>query len=225
MRKNLIVLAGTLFVLSALLGACTRSASGGPSEAIAGEEALPNPVSTQSQIMKEIIAGTQTAMAMPVDATPADEEEAALAEDEGEEATVEATAKPKEVEATPIPLPTSTAGPPPAVELEYNNKKCAPGLYLCVVDYVKDQTVTVQGSYPWLLNDMKLTFKMGPEGLYDYSQYIVVGTSNYKPDAAKGYGFRATLNIPDSLRGAPIIVVRLETDQPSYYGSDFFANE
>jgi len=225
MKKNLIVFIGALFLLSAVLGACTRSASGGPSEVADGEDALPNPVSTQSQIMKDLIAGTQTAMAAPVDATPAEGEEAPAAEDDDDAATTETTPEPKQVQPTAVPLPTSTAGPPPVVELEYNAKKCAPGLYLCITDYVKDQTVTVQGSYPWLLNDMDITFKMGPEGQYDYDTYIVVGTSNYKPDASKGYGFRVTLNIPDSLRGAPSIVVLLETDHASYYGSDFFANK
>jgi len=61
--------------------------------------------------------------------------------------------------------------------------------------------------------------------MYDFSKYIVVGTSNYKPDASKGYGFRVTLNIPDSLRGTGTIVVLLETDDPNYYGSDYFANK
>ncbi len=94
---------------------------------------------------------------------------------------------------------------------------------ICVVENVKDQTVTVQGSYPWLLNDMDLTFKMGPEGLYDYSKYVVVGTTNYKPEGSQG--FRVTLNIPDSLRGTGTIVVLLETNDPNYYGSDYFANK
>jgi hypothetical protein len=181
-------------------------------------------VSTQSQLMKDIIAGTQTAMAVPVGATLAAGTQ--VATDNGDEAaTTETTPEPIAVEPTAKPLPTSTAGPAPVVVLEYNAKKCAPGLYLCVVEYKKDQTVTIQGSYPWLLNDMDLTFKMGPDGVYDYSKYIVVGTSNYKPDASKGYGFRVTLNIPDGMRGAATIVVRLETNDSNYYGSDYFANK
>ena len=83
--------------------------------------------------------------------------------------------------------------------------------------------MTVQGSYPWLLDDMDLTFKMGHEGEYDFSKYIVVATSSYKPEGSQG--FRATLNIPDSLRGAGTLVVLLETNDPNYYGSDFFANK
>jgi hypothetical protein len=224
MKKNLIVLIGAIFIIGILLGACTRSASGGPSEVATDENTLPNPVSTQSQLMKDIIAGTQTAMAVPVDATPAEGEATSAAGNDNETA-VESTPEPAAAEPTAKPLPTSTAGPPPQVELEYNAKKCAPGFYLCITDFTKDLSVTVQASYPWLLNKMDLTFKMGPEGNYDFEQYIVVGTAKYEPDASKGYGFTVTLNIPDSLRGISSIVVLLETNDPNYYGSDFFTNE
>ena len=224
MKKNLIVLIGAIFIISIVLGACTRSASGGPSEVATDDNTLPNPVSTQSQLMKDIIAGTQTAMAMPVDATPAEGEQATTTGG-NDTTTTETTPEPKVVEPTAKPLPTSTAGPPPAVDLAYNAKKCAPGFYLCITNFTKDQTVTVQASYPWLLNDMDITFKMGQEGNYDFDTYIVVGTAKYEPDASKGYGFTVTLNIPDSLRGISSIVVLLETNDPNYYGSDFFTNE
>ena len=223
MKRNQIVLLATLIIFSMVIGACTRSASGSPSEATGADDTLPNPVSTQSQLMKDIIAGTQTAMAVPLDATLAAGTQVA---DNGDEAaTTETTPESDVVETTPIPLPTSTAGPAPVIELEYNTKKCAPAVYLCYIEHIKDQTVTVQGSYPWLLNDMDLTFKMGPDGVYDFSKYIVVGTSNYKPDASQGYGFRVTLSIPDSLRGTATIVVRLETDNTVYFGMDNFANK
>ena len=136
--------------------------------------------------MKDIIAGTQTAMAVPLDATLAAGTEVADTGDD-DDTTVDATPEPDEVEPTAKPLPTSTAGPAPVVALEYNTKKCAPGLYLCVVEYVKDQTVTVQGSYPWLLNDMELTFKMGPDGMYDFSKYVVVGTANLQTRRLTGF--------------------------------------
>jgi hypothetical protein len=223
MKRNQIVLLAALIIFSVVIGACTRSASGSPTDAKSADTTLPNPVSTQSQLMKDIIAGTQTAMAVPLKTTPAAGTPAA--EDNGDEAIVDTTPEPNVTKATPKPLPTSTAGPAPVVVLEYNAKKCAPGLYLCVVEYKKDQTVTIQGSYPWLLNDMDLTFKMGPDGVYDYSKYIVVGTSNYIPDASKGYGFRVTLNIPDGLRGTAKIVVRLETNDAAYFGLDNFDNK
>jgi hypothetical protein len=223
MKKNLIVLIGAIFLFAILLGACTRSASGGPSSVVNDQDALPNPVSTQSQLMKDIIAGTQTAMAIPVDATPAEGEEAPAVDDD-DEVTTAATAQPKQVEATPIPLPTSTAGPPPVVELEYNNRTCGPGYFICEVSHVKDQTVVIQGSYPWLQNNMDLTFKMGQPDSYDFENYVVVGTGKYKPDGSKGYGFRVTLNIPDALRGLSQIQVRLETNVSGYVGMWWFEN-
>lgn len=223
MKINHKYLAAALIILAFAASACTRSASGGASDAPSANSELPNPVSTQSQLMKEIIAGTQTAMAAPLDATDAEIAEGESGDAEAAEA--KATSEPKEAEeATPVPLPTSTAGPAPEITLEYNTKKCGPNVYLCITDYTKDQTVTVQATSPWLLDDMDLTFKMGPDGIFDYSTYIITGTAKYEPDGSKGYGFITTLTIPDSLRGTETIVVRLETDNPTYFGSDFFSN-
>ena len=220
-QKNLIIIT-ILIIVCILIVSCTRSASGSPVDAVDGDSELVNPVSTQSQLMKDIISGTQTAMAIPLDATVITEtgEEPATAD----AVTVESTPEPEPVEEI-VALPTSTSGPPPVVEMTYNTVKCGPGLYLCTVSNIKDQTVTVQATYPWLLNDMDLTFKMGPEGTYDYNQYIVVGTAKYEPDSSKGYGVQATLNIPDSMRGTNIIVVRLETNNSEYFGMDNFVNE
>ena len=221
-HKNLVIIIA-LIVISSIIASCTRSASGGPSD-VAGEDSeLPNPVSTQSQLMKDIISGTQTAMAAPLDATAETPTEDSEVETEGEGA-VETTPEPEEEEEE-ITLPTSTTGPPPVVELQYNTTKCGPNIYLCIVSYQKDQTVTVQATHPWLLDSMDLTFKLGPDGMYDYSQYIVAGTAKYEPDSSKGYGFQATLNIPDSLRGIGTIVVRLETNNAEYFGTDYFNND
>jgi hypothetical protein len=217
MKKKILVSVIALAVLSLFAAACTRSASGSPSDVAKAESTLPNPVSTQSQLMKDIIAGTQTAMAVPLDGT------AAAADDNGEKLAVDETPAPK-AEATAKPLPTSTDGPPPVVSLNYNTSKCAPGYYVCVQSYKKDQSVVLQATYPWLLDDMDLTFKMGPEGEYDYTQYIVVGTAHYSPQGS-AQGFDVTLNIPDSLRGSNLVVVLLETDMADYYGSDYFTNE
>jgi hypothetical protein len=222
MKKKILACVIVLAAFSLLFAACTRSASGSTSQAAKSEPTLPNPVSTQSQLMKDIIAGTQTAMAMPVDATPADGEIDATNEN-GEEVTVEGTPQPKK-EPTKLALPTSTAGPAPEVVLDYNTKKCAPGLYVCVKSFKKDQSVVLQATYPWLMDDMELTFKMGSDGVYDYSEYIVVGTAHYSPESA-AQGFEVTLNIPDSLRGTATIVVLLQSDVADYYGTDYFTNE
>lgn len=217
MKKKILVSVIALAVLSLFAAACTRSASGSPSDVAKAESTLPNPVSTQSQLMKDIIAGTQTAMAMPLDAT------AAAAEDNGDKPGTDETPAPKG-EATAKPLPTSTDGPPPAVTLSYNTSKCAPGYYVCVQSYKKDQSAVLQATYPWLLDGMDLTFKMGPEGEYDFTKYIVVGTAHYDPEGS-AQGFEVTLNIPDSLRGSSLVVVLLETNMADYYGSDYFTNE
>ena len=222
MNRKHVVIAAAAIILAVLAGACTRSASGGPADLAVMEEELPNPVSTQSELMKEIIASTQTAMAMPLDG---EETEAAdVDEADAEQPAAEATKAPKEA-ATPIPLPTSTQGPPPVVELGYNTKTCGPNIYICVKSVEKDQTVVLQASQSWLLYNMDLTFKMGPDGLYDFSKYIVTGTAKYKPDGTKGYGFEVELTIPDSLRGTENIVVRLETNNVNYWGSDIISNK
>ena len=222
MKRNQTVLLAALIIFSVVIGACTRSASGGASDVPEADTTLPNPVSTQSQLMKDIIAGTQTAMSVPLDATPAAGTE--VAETGEDAATTETTPEPAGVEPTAKPLPTSTAGPPPVVELNYTTKNCAPGLFICVTEVNKDQSITLKVS-AWLLNNMDLTFKMGPDGQYDFSKYIVVGTSKYKPDGSKGYGFDVTLNIPDGLRGTSKIVIYLETDNTGYWGMDNFANK
>jgi hypothetical protein len=221
MKKKILACVIALAVLSLLVPACTRSASGGTSKTAKAEATLPNPVSTQSQLMKDIIAGTQTAMAKPIDATPGEGDK--NTSDDNGDLTTEGTPAP-EVKPTKLVLPTSTQGPPPEVELDYNTSKCAPGLYVCVKSFKKDQSVVLQATYPWLMDDMDLTFKMGPDGVYDYSQYIVVGTAHYSPQGA-GQGFEVKLNIPDSLRGTSTIVVVLQTDVADYYGTDYFTNE
>ncbi len=220
-HRNLVIIIA-LIIISSFIASCTRSASGGPTDAVVEDSELPNPVSTQSQLMKDIISGTQTAMAAPLDATAETTPEDNEAETAGE-GTVETTPEPEEEDE--IILPTSTAGPPPVVELKYNTTKCGPNIYLCIVSYQKDQTVTMQATHPWLLDDMDITFKLGPEGMYDYSQYIVAGTAKYEPDSSKGFGFQATLNIPDSLRGTSTIVVLLETNNTEYFGTDYYNND
>ena len=219
-HRNLVIITA-LIIFSSIIASCTRSASDGP-DMTTEDSGLPNPVSTQSQLMKDIISGTQTAMAAPLDATaetPIEEGEAGTA-DTG---TAEATPEPEEIEEEII-LPTSTAGPPPIIELGYNSNVCQPGYYICQVSFIKDQTVTLQSAHPYLYKDEDLTFKMGPEGEYDYSKYIVVGTAKYQPDSSKGLNFQVTLTVPDSLRGMGQIVVRLETIDPNRYGMFYYDN-
>lgn len=220
MKRKYLLTIITLLIISAFISSCTRSASGSPTDGTGEGEELPNPVSTQSQVMKDIIAGTKTAMAIPLDATeevtPAEDNDAAETE------TTEAESTPEPEEEVVI-LPTSTPGPPPEIALSYNVRGCLPGYYICEVKVVPDQTITIQSAHPYLYKDETLTFTMGPEGEYDYSKYIVVGTAKYSPDQ-NGNNFEVTVNIPDALRGVGQVVVRLETKDPNRFGMIFFDN-
>jgi hypothetical protein len=228
MKHKFLVIIIALVITSSLVVSCTRSASGGPTSGAAEEGDLPNPVSTQSQTMKNIIAGTQTAMAIPLDATENATDEAAAPNSAtsatGGNAVTATTPEPEVVKtAEVVVFPTSTAGPPPEVTLSYNLSGCQPGYYICEKEVVSNQKITIQSAHPYLFKDEVLTFTMGPEGEYDYSKYIVAGTAKYQPDG-KGNNFSVTLNIPDALRGVRQIVVRLETKDPNRYGMIFFDN-
>ena len=213
-----------LILIITVLAACVRPSTTSPASIPTQAATLPNPVSTQSQLMKDIIAGTQTAMAI---AAGADTPEPTV---EGAEQTADTTTQvatvASTVAATNTPsLPTSTPGPAPVVALEYNTKQCPPNFYICIVSYKKDQSVTVQVTHPFIGKDMNLDFKMGQEGNYDFNSYIVAGKATYAPSGASGYNFEVTLNIPDSLRGTQFIVVRMEAVGTVVYGMDFFENK
>jgi len=208
-----------IVLLSVIFSACVRPASGTVDSVPTSEATLPNPVSTQSQLMKDIIAGTQTAMALADGGTP-----------EATSSTVQATSGTDSSSTTSTPaatatsaLPTATAGPPPVVSLAYNSTSCGPGLYICTVSVIKDQSVTLQGTNSWLMKGWNVKFTMRPNGTEE-SQGIVVGTAVYDSDSSSG--FQVTLNIPDSLRGFETIIVRLDSDDcTTYYGTECYGQE
>ncbi len=213
-----------IVLISIVFSACVRPASGTPDSIPTTEATVPNPVSTQSQLMKEIIAGTQTAMALSSGegtAEPTTDPSTTTTTDGEGDGQSTATNTPA---ATAAPaLPTATAGPPPVVTLTYNNSSCGPGLYLCTVSVIKDQSVTIQGTNSWLMTGWNITFTMRPNGA-DESQGIVVGTAVY--DAEGSPGFQVTLTIPDSLRGFETIIVRMDSDDCStYYGTECYGQE
>jgi len=212
--------AALIILLSIVFSACVRPASGTAESVPTSNATLPNPVSTQSQLMKEIIAGTQTAMALASnDGTPQ-----ATAATANSNATTDSTAATNTPATTAAPaLPTSTVGPPPVVTLTYNGSSCGPGLYLCTVSVIEDQSVTIQGTNSWLMKGWNITFTMRPNGA-DEAQGIVVGTAVYDTEGSPG--FQVTLTIPNSLRGFETIIVRLESDDCSaYYGTDCWGQE
>ncbi|HAF60920.1 MAG TPA: hypothetical protein DCK95_01180 [Anaerolineaceae bacterium] len=222
MKKRAYFSLALFILLSLVFSACVRPASGTPDSVPTTNATPPNPVSTQSQLMKEIIAGTQTAMALASG-------EGTLAPGTTAEATAEAenttpNAATNTPAATAVPaLPTSTAGLPPVVTLNYNNTSCGPGLYICTVSVIQDKSVTIQGTNSWLLKGWNIKFTMRPNGT-EASQGIVVGTAVYDADGSPG--FQVTLTIPDTLRGFETIIVRLESDDCStYYGTDCYGQE
>ncbi len=223
MKKKAFFLFVFIIILSCIFYACVRPASGTTVSVPTSKATLPNPVSTQSQLMKEIIAGTQTAMALAASSgTPQ------VAGSGTPVANTSQTSATNTPAATSKPaLPTVTAGPPPVVTLTYNNKSCSPGLYICIVSVIKDQSVTIQGTNSWLMKGWNLKFTMRPNGT-DESQGMVVATAVYDTDGSPG--FQVTLPIPASLHGFETIIVRLDSDECSKYygttcyGQDYFLN-
>jgi len=222
MKKRAYFSLALFILLSLVFSACVRPASGTPDSVPTTNATPPNPVSTQSQLMKEIIAGTQTAMALASgDGTPAPGTTAEATTGTGDTTPIATSNTPA---ATSVPaLPTSTAGPPPVVTLNYNNTSCGPGLYICTVSVIQDKSVTIQGTNSWLLKGWNIKFTMRPNGT-EASQGIVVGSAVYDADGSPG--FQVTLTIPDTLRGFETIIVRLESDDCStYYGTDCYGQE
>ncbi|HOJ01626.1 MAG TPA: hypothetical protein PLL88_08410 [Anaerolineaceae bacterium] len=220
MKKNICSVCAVIVLLSIIFSACVRPASGTTDSVPTTNATLPNPVSTQSQLMKDIIAGTQTAMALTTSSgTPEPTSSSGTAASSTD--TTSATDAPS---ATSTPaLPTATAGPPPVVTLTYNSKACGPGLYLCTVSVIKDQSVTLQATNSWLMKGWNLTFTMRPNGT-DASQGIVVGTAVYDTDGSPG--FQVILTIPDALRSFETIIVRLDSKEcTTYYGTECYGQE
>jgi len=221
MKKRIFSPLVLIVLLSIIFSACVRPASGTPDSVPTTNATLPNPVSTQSQLMKDIIAGTQTAMALTTsNGTPAPTSSSSSTASSSTSST-SATSTPSAISTSA--LPTATAGPPPVVTLTYNSSSCGPGLYICTVSVIKDQSVTIQGTNSWLMKGWNLKFTMRPNGA-DEAQGTVVGTAVYDADGSSG--FQVTLTIPDALRGFETIIIRLDSDEcTTYYGTECYGQE
>jgi len=225
MKKSFPVIALILFAL--LISACTRSASGTAVD-LPTQPGSGNTVSTQSALMKEIIAGTQTAMALASGGTA---NTAVPGTTPGStQTTGSKTATP--VYASPTPkvnptsnVPTLTPGPPPEVPMTYVS-----GSYSGALDVgagagggifeftkvVKDQSVTIQtNNFP---PNIQYTVRMGLYGTYAENG-IIVGFSN----SGQGGVLTATYTIPDSLRGQSQIHMRFDGTAP-YWSANWFYN-
>ena len=209
----------TLFIILAIIMAgCVRPASG-TTVKISTQSGQSNPVSTQSALMKEIIAGTQTAMALASGGTPA----AGVTVAAGTQVASIKTATPVYTSPTPgtassTIYPTLTPGPPPVVQPTYisgsaSNAEAA----FAVTKVVQDWSVTIQTTTYYPANN-SFTVRMGPYGSLGVNG-IVVGFTN----SGRGGIFTATYIIPNALRGSAKIHIRMDGEN-GYYAYDWFDN-
>ena len=213
---------GLFIILAFILAGCVRPASG-TTVKIPTQSGQSNPISTQSALMKEIIAGTQTAMALASSGgTPAANVPGATAAAGTQVASIK-TATP--VYSSPTPrtasatiYPTLTPGPPPVVEPTYISG--SPGNAIAefvITKVVKDWTVTIQSTSYFPANN-SFTVRMGPYGSLGVNG-IVVGFTN----SGKGGIFTATYTIPDALRGSDQIHLRMDGEN-GYFAYNWFYN-
>lgn len=234
-----------IFVLLAaglLLTACERSASVSPLTTATTSAEIPFPVATQSQIMKDILAATQTASvvngtlavgSLPgmttstaaftyITATPQPSDAATeVTEATG---TLAATATASLPTSTPTIAPTDTPYPTitPGAPTQFASCSGIPGYgggvpTLTVVDVEQDQQVTIDGAnFP---AGQTLIVRMGPYGT-EAAGGTQVGTLDSGPSGC----FSAAFAIPASLAGSPQIAIRVETDGGYYFGYNWFYN-
>ena len=216
MRKSITL---ALFIILALIMAgCVRPASG-PAVKIATQSGQSNPISTQSALMKEIIAGTQTAMALASGGTPA----AGMTVAAGTQVSSLKTATP--IYASPTPgtasatiYPTLTPGPPPVIEPTYISGSAGNAVpEFVVTKVVQDWSVTIQTTTYYPANN-SFTVRMGPYGSLGVNG-VVVGFTN----SGKGGIFTATYTIPNALRGSAQIHIRMDGEN-GYYAYNYFYN-
>lgn len=216
MRKSITL---TLFIILAIIMAgCVRPASG-TTVKIPTQSGQSNPISTQSALMKEIIAGTQTAMALVSGGTPA----AGVTVAAGTQVASIKTATP--VYSSPTPgttsatiYPTLTPGPPPVVEPTYISGPAGNAIpEFIITKVVQDWTVTIQTTTYYPTNN-SFTVRMGPYGSLGVNQ-TVVGFTN----SGKGGIFTATYMIPNALRGSAQIHIRMDGEN-GFFSYNWFYN-
>lgn len=206
----------SVFIL--MISACVRPASGGP-VTLPTTTGISNPVATQSALMREIIAGTQTAMAQASSggtSLPTIPGSTPVAGTTTTGGTTYGTGTPIYPSPTSnktliAQLPTQTQGPPPEVQPTYVSGSYDPNKFgdgsvrIEVIKVVESQTITIQtDNFP---ADKVFTVKMdiygnsgieGGENIYALNG-VIVGFTN----SGKGGVFQATYTIPDALRETP----------------------
>jgi hypothetical protein len=238
MSKKLLGFVFTLLVAGLLLTACERSASVALFTTPTSTSGIPFPVATQSQLMKDILAQTQTASAangVVITATPSGlatstpaftystdtpQSAGAATATLAPTATPElptATALPPTATATAIVYPTTTPGQP----TQYASCSGVPGYggsvpIITIIDVAQNLQVTIDGAnFP---TGQTLNVRMGAYGT-DANGGAIVGTVS---SGASGC-FSATFQIPATFSGSPKIAIRVETTT-GYYGYNWFYN-
>ena len=221
--KKSITLALFIF-LAILITGCVRPATG-PTVKVPTQSGQSNPVSTQSALMKEIIAGTQTAMALASGGTPAANvtNVPGVTTIAGTQVYSYGTSTP--VYSSPTPgtasatiYPTLTPGPPPVVAPTYISGPAsnAPTNFI-ITQVVQDWSVTIQTITYYPANN-SFTVRMGPYGSLGVNG-VIVGFTN----SGRGGIFTATYMIPNALRGSSQIHIRMDGEN-GYFAYDWFYN-
>ena len=211
-------------ILAGMIAGCVRPASG-TTVKFPTQAGQTNPVSTQSALMKEIIAGTQTAMAMASSGTQAvmptplpgnTSIPGTQAASFGTTTPVYASPTPKVSSATQYP--TLTPGPPPIVAPTYISGSAGSGYEFIITRVVQDWSVTIQTTTNYPANNT-FTVRMGPYGSLGVNG-IIVGFTN----SGRGGIFTATYTIPEALRGSEQIHIRMEGEGPFFSYNWFYNN-
>ncbi len=215
----------TLFIiLAGMIAGCVRPAST-TTVKLPTQSGQSNPVSTQSALMKEIIAGTQTAMAMASSGTQAvmptplpgtTSFPGTQSVSFGTSTPVYASPTPKIASATQYP--TLTPGPPPVVEPTYISGSAGSAVpEFIITKVVQDWSVTIQTTTNYPANNT-FTVRMGPYGSLGVNG-VIVGFTN----SGRGGIFTATYTIPEALRGSEQIHIRMEGEN-GFFSYNWFYN-
>lgn len=241
MNKKIHAIIFVLFAAGLLLSACERSASFSPLITATTYGNVPFPVATQSQIMKDILAATQTAeselgtmttgsLTGITTSTPAFTFFTDTPQGEtsaGSLITPAITNTPVQSASTPLPpvatpmtmvYSTTTPGQP----TQYASCSSIPGSggsvpVITIIDVAQDLQVTIDATnFP---SGQSLSVRMGSYGT-DANSGTVVGSGNSGTSGC----FSATYPIPSSLVGSAKIAIRVETTSGYYYGYNWFYN-
>ena len=232
MSRKIFMILIVILVAGLSLTACDRSASTSPMTTPTANGEIPFPVATQSQIMKDILAATQTAEAMNgtvttgnlpgiVTSTPAFSYSTPTSDLTSVVSTEIPAATNTPVPATATPVPTAYPTITPGQPTQYATCPLASGNSgvptITISAVAKNQQITIYATnFP---AGQTLNVRMGSYGSEGVNGTIVT-TQNSGPAGC----FSATYSIPASLAGSSQIAIRLETTNGYYFGYNWFYN-